>query len=155
MNLNSLIIVTDGSTARFFRTAQTNLTEEPVELIEMESIAPTPSAESSTSKPASESRVLDASRHGAVAHDNDSLRTFSEQIAQHAARFGQYHLCNPVIVAGPPAVCVALNAALAHEMPTTYTRCFVGELVRLPRVDLLHDLEKRGAFTLPHERYQT
>jgi hypothetical protein len=45
MNLNSLIIAADASRARLFRTAQTNLEQAPVELLEIAAVerAPTTS----------------------------------------------------------------------------------------------------------------
>jgi protein required for attachment to host cells len=138
MNLNSLVIVADASRARLFRTAQTNVAAEPVELIEIDAIERPPRS---------------ANRSNAdhvAAPGDDSLSGFSRQIAERAARFAHYHLCNPVIVAAPGDVYAAIQTELARELPRVYTRSVIGDIAQLPPHQLMHDLQERGAFAAVH-----
>jgi hypothetical protein len=124
MNLNSLIIVVDASRARLFRTAQTNIAAEPVELIEIEAIE----------GPAK------------CVEGPDALNGFARQIAGCAALFAHYHFCNPVIVAAPSDIYDAIESELARELPHVQTRGVIGDIAQLPPRQLLRDLQERGAF---------
>jgi hypothetical protein len=147
MNLNSLIIVADASRARLFRTAQTNIAAEPVELIEIEAIE---GPEKRVGQPDIDpSARLTAEAAGARPPDarrDAPLSAFAQRIAQCAAGFAQYHFCNPVIVAGPGDIYAAIQSALARELPHVYTRSVIGDIAQLPPRQLLRDLQQRGAF---------
>ena len=141
MNLNSLIIVADASRARFFRTAQTNVPREPVELIEVDALQ--------RSETADEASTLAGQRSAgtrAAEGAGDELRQFARQIANRAARFAEYHFCNPVIVAGDVEVSSFVQAELGHELPGVYTRPIAGDVASLPPRALLQDLLQQGAF---------
>jgi protein required for attachment to host cells len=139
MNLNSLIIVADDSRARLLRTAQTNMPEEPVELIEVDALQ-----RSEEPGEASTSGRRDSGRPGAT--EGDALRKFAHQIANRAARFAEYHYCNPLIVAGELEVSSIVLDELGRELPGVYTRSLTGDVASLPLRDLMRDLLKRGAF---------
>ena len=63
MNLNSLIIVADASRARLFRTAQTNVVAEPVELIEIDAVeAEAPAAPAGADAAPADAVLSDRSR---------------------------------------------------------------------------------------------
>lgn len=152
MNLNSLVIVADASRARLFRTAQTNVVAEPVELIEIDAIQ-RPEARVGGSDPDWASSPRSANRPDADHVDappDDSLSGFSRQIAERAARFAHYHFCNPVIVAAPVDVHAAIQTELARELPRVYTRSVIDDIAQLPPRQLMHDLQERGAFAAAH-----
>ncbi len=134
MNMNSLIIVADASRARLFRTAQTNVVAEPVELIEIDAVA--------AGAPA-------APDPGAASAD-PPLSGLARRVAERAAQFAHYHFCNPVIVAAPDEVYAAIQTELARELPHVYTRSVIGNVAELPPRQLMHDLQQRGAFTAVH-----
>jgi hypothetical protein len=121
MNQNSLIIAADASRARLFRTAHPNVDQTSLELLEVEAI----------------------DRAG---HDEE-LRAFARQIAERAAHFAQYHLCNPIIVSATHAVSPLLSVELEQELPHVYVRSVSGEMASLPAPELLDALCKREAFT--------
>jgi protein required for attachment to host cells len=151
MNLNSLIIVADASRARLYRTAQTNVAAEPVELIEIDAVE-RPEARDAASDPerTSSPRSADRSAHHVEAPGGDSLSGFSRQVAERAARFAHYHFCNPVIVAAPGEVYTAIQRELARELPHVYTRSVIGDVAQLPPRQLMHDLQEGGAFAAVH-----
>jgi protein required for attachment to host cells len=127
MNMNSLVIAADASRARLFRTAQTNVGEHPVELIEID--------------------VLDDSE--AQAHDAVELRRFAEQIAERAAQFARYHFCNPVVLAAPSAVSSVMLAELERKLSNVYIHPIIGDMARLPARALMLALQERAAFISP------
>lgn len=159
MNLNSLIIAADTSRARLFRTAQTNVVQTPLELLEVEAIecSPAKPVEANAAEPFSAQapristegpgRVFDAA---SPSHRDDALEGFATQIAKRAAHFAQYHLCNPVIVSATPGVSPLLWAALERELPHVYVRSVGGEVASLPAPELLDALCKREAFAPVH-----
>jgi protein required for attachment to host cells len=156
MNLNSLIIVADASRARLFRTAQTNVVAEPVELIEIDAIE-RPEARVGGSDPDEPFAPCSASAsaaHHAEARDDAPLSGFAHEIAVRAARFAHYHFCNPVIVAAPGDVYTAIQAELARELPHVYTRSVIGDIAQLPSRQLMHDLQERGVFAAVRHPHQ-
>jgi protein required for attachment to host cells len=152
MNLNSLIIVADASRARLFRTAQTNIVAEPVELIEIDAIdCPAGRIGPANANEASSPYGVSASDAPHVEARGDApLSGFARQIAARAAQFAHYHFCNPVIVAAPADVYMAIQAELARELPHVYTRSVIGDIAELPPRQLMHDLQERGAFAAVH-----
>jgi hypothetical protein len=141
MNLNSLVIVADASRARLFRTAQTNVPSEPVELIEVDALQ-----RSETLGEAPTAGRRHSIHTGAPEGQRDELRQFARNIANRAARFAEYHFCSPVIVAGELDVSSAVQDELGRELPGVYTRAFSGDAASLPPRELLRDLARRGAF---------
>lgn len=131
MNMNSLIIVADASRARLFRTAQTNVAAEPVELIEIDAV--------DAHAPAADAAPADA-----------ALSDLSRRVAACAAQFAHYHFCNPVIVAAPDDVYAAIQRELARELPHVSTRSVIADVAELPPRQLMHDLQRRGAFSAVH-----
>jgi len=127
MNLNSLVIAADASSARLFRTGQTNHVEEPVELIQIDQL-----------EPAAQEPGL-----------------FARQIAERVARFAELHLCNPIIIAATSAMSPVLTAEIEREVPRSYVRPVVGDWAELPVRQLMDDLRERGAFSAVHYSCQT
>jgi hypothetical protein len=152
MNLNSLLIVADASRARLFRTAQTNVAAEPVELIEIDAVE-RPEGRVGAADPdeaPSPSGATASDPHHVEARGDAPLGGFAHQTAVRAARFAHYHFCNPVIVAAPGDVYTAIQAELARELPHVYTRSVIGDFAQLPPRQLMHDLRERGAFAAVH-----
>lgn len=150
MNLNSLIIVADAARARLFRTVQTDLAEEPIELIEVDAVDPARAgAGHAPDEGPSVRRAIDANarswRHVDGSGD-DALRGFARQVAECAARYAHSHFCNSVVVAAPGSVYSAIQIEIARELPHANTRSVSGDLAQLPLRELLHVLQERGAF---------
>lgn len=134
--MNSLIIAVDASRARLFRTAATNIGEEPVELIEI--------------------GVVDApealgGRDG-KGPDDVEARRFARDIADRVVRFAEHHFSNPVIVVAVRELSSAILAELEHRLSNASIHQIIGETARLPPPALLRELSKRQAFSSPQAR---
>jgi hypothetical protein len=134
MNLNSLIIAADASRARLFRTAQTNLEQTPVELLEVDAIE----------RGSTTSNKADA---GSEPQRKEELRAYVRQIAERGAHFAEYHFCNPIIVSATHGVSPLLVEALEREVPHVYLRSVSGDAASLPTSELLDSLREQEAFT--------
>ena len=55
-----------------------------------------------------------------------------------------------MIVAAPDDVYAAIQSELARELPHVYTRSVIGNVAELPPRQLMHDLQRRGAFSAVH-----
>jgi protein required for attachment to host cells len=146
MNMNSLIIATDASRARLFRTARTNVAEEPVELIEVDVID---AREACVQAPDDDEGSL--ARRGS-GHDDVKVRHFAMEITDRVARFAQHHFCNPVILVAVDEVSSAVLTELEHKLSNVYIHQIIGETARLPASALLSELSEREAFSSPQAR---
>ncbi len=135
MNMNSLIIVAGGTGARLFRTARTNNTSVPVELLQLAALVdPEASGDGVAGAPAGSG-------------GRESPR-FAHQIAENVARFARDHVCNPVILVTPQASSSLLLGEIERELPKgVYVRSLVGELTELTPTEVLQDLQDRGALS--------
>jgi hypothetical protein len=133
MNHNSLITVVEADRARFFRTAITNRVDQPVELIEVDTISSRDDLAELSEAPASGAR-----------------QAFARRIAERVARFAEYHYCNPVIVAAPPDVAPLVADRLGRHVGAVQVRSFVDDWSQLAPSDVLERLQKRGAFSAVH-----
>jgi hypothetical protein len=150
MNLNSLIIVADSSRARMFRTAQTTDSAAPFELIELNTVELSEfgGTGSRTENHSALDRAVAPLSHTApdkTRRHQDNLLRFAHEVAQRAAEFARYHVCNPVVVAANDEVLTVLLTALEREIPNTYVRSICEELTDLSPSALLLDLQKRHA----------
>jgi hypothetical protein len=143
MNMNSLIIVADASRARLFRTAQTNVAEDPIELVEIDAVE----ADANPQESGPSNLCLADSSHG----DRD-LGRFALQLAERVARFAEFHLCNPVIVTAAREVSSALIAELEHRLPNGYIHRVTGDFAGLSPRALMHELQEREACSSLHSR---
>jgi hypothetical protein len=143
MNFNSLIIVADASSARLFRTAQTNDPTRPVELIEVASVRAGDSATSDTTRATPEAAPGPARAQGSL----------FQRVADLAAAFAQYHFCSPIIVAAEQDAAPELADALVRHLPNVPVRPIHTDMAGWPANDVLRELQRREAFTAP--RYPT
>lgn len=138
MNMNSLIIVADASRARLFRTAQTNVAEAPVELVELDSVE----------APVREAAHRDRGLADRAQSDAD-LDSFAIRVAERVARFASHHFCNPVVVTAPQELSASLVAELEYRLSDGCIHRIAGDFSGLPAPELLHELQKREAFGSP------
>ena len=144
--MNSLVIVADASCARLFRTAATDATQAPVELIEVGSLH---LSETEDRSPPKDARV--EGRVGEPA-PVETLPRFANRIAVRAAQFAHYHFCNPFIVVSEEPESAAILGELAHELPNAHVRRVTADVAQLPPRELMRALQERAAFTPPTAR---
>ena len=114
--MNTLIIVADTQRARLFRLAHRAGSREPLELIEIDSI-----------------------QNASEAH---AALDFPVRVAEHAATFARYHVCNPVIVTAPLATSRTLLRELERQLPETYILPLACDLSAVEPSELLPSLQR-------------
>ena len=147
MNHNSLIIAADGLTARLFRIAQTNDSARPVELIDVGACTALGAGEPVLA----DARVLPASRRPAALPlsgrpaSAEEIGVLARRIAERAGAFGEYHLCNPVIVVASRASWPVISYEVERKLPHANIRPVYCEMVGLEPQQILERLQDHKA----------